>query len=183
MHVTELLLKGKIMVALPTWLQSMNYFWSRQALPKGEIDLGNGRVLGAEDVLEGHFRRMSSYRQPLNQPSGQSATRQVAVKVGDNLMVAITVLAPDLVPLTEIAERVSDAVPLVEPEPHFRQNLHQALERTHRQHAAQRVLGTRPAPRPKPSNLLGWWLVLLGGVATVALLWGLRGRQSAVPVV
>jgi hypothetical protein len=135
--------------------------------------MGNGRVLGAEDVLEGHFRRVAARRQP--------ATRQVAVQVGDNLMAAIAVLAPDLAPLTELAEQVSGAVPRVEPEARFRENLHQALERTHRQYAAQRALGTRPAPRPKPSNPLTWWMVLAGVVATLAVLWGLRSRHSAVP--
>ena len=161
------------MGVLPGWLQSVNRIWSREALPQGGIDLGNGRVLGAEDVLEGHYRRMTSRRQP--------ATRQVAVQVGDNLMVAIAVMAPDLAPLTEVAEKVSGAVPHVEPEARFRQNLHQALERTHRQHAAQRVLGTRPAPRPKPASPLGWWLALVGVVATVAVLWGMRSRQNTVP--
>jgi hypothetical protein len=76
---------------------------------------------------------------------------------------------------------VSGALPLVEPEARFRQNLHQALERTHRQHAAQRALGTRPAPRPKPSTPLAWWMVLAGIVATLAVLWGWRARQSAAP--
>lgn len=170
------------MGVLPTWLQPGSYFgpldfWRREQLPQGGIDLGNGRVLGAEDVLEGHFRRVTAHRQS---SSGQPATRQVAVQVGDNLMVAIAVLAPDLAPLTELAEKVSGAVPLVEPERNFRENLHQALERTHRQHAAQRALGTRPAPRPKPANALGWWMVLAGVVATVAVLWGWRARQSTV---
>lgn len=165
------------MAVLPTWLQPTTYFGVNEVLPKGGIDLGNGRVMGAEDVLEGHFRRMAAHRQPADPP----ARRQVAVQVGDNLMVAITVLAPDLAPLTEIAEKVSGALPLVEPERHFRENLHQALERTHRQQAAQRILGTRPAPRPKPANPLGWWVVLAGVVATVAVLWGLRGRQGTVP--
>jgi hypothetical protein len=159
----------------PTWLQELNPFWQREQLPTGGIDLGNGRVLGAEDVLEGHFQRVSARR--------QAATRQVAVQVGDNLMVAITVLAPELAPLTEVAEQVSSAVPLVEPEARFRENLHKALERTHRQHAAQRILGTRTAPRPKPASPLGWWMVLAGVVATLAVLWGMRSRQSAVPAV
>jgi hypothetical protein len=137
--------------------------------------MGNGRTLGAEDVLEGHFRRVAARRQPL--------TRQVSVQVGDNLMAAIAVLAPDLVPLTELAEQVSGVVPLVEPAPQFRQNLHQALERTHRQHAAQRVLGTRPTAPTKPPRLLGWWMVLAGLAATLALLWGWRARQSAAPAI
>jgi hypothetical protein len=73
-------------------------------------------------------------------------------------------------------------VPLVEPERQFRENLHQALERTHRQHAAQRVLGTRVAPRPKPTTPIGLWVALLAGVvATVALIVGWRWRQGTSP--
>lgn len=166
------------MGALPVWMQwdglkSVSNFWRRESLPKGKIDMGNGRVLGPEDVLEGHYRRLTTRR--------QSATRRVNVQVGDNLMAAITVLAPDLAPLTEVAEQVSGALPVVEPEPRFRENLHQALERTHRQYAAQRALGTRPVPRPKPATPIGWWVVLVGVVAAVMLLWGWRSRNSTVP--
>jgi len=171
-------LKGKIMSALSLWLLSVTNFWRQESLPQGGIDLGNGRVLGAEDVLEGHYRRMTSRRLPL---SGHATTRQVTVQVGDNLTAAIAVLAPQLAPLTEVAEQVSGAVPLVEPERRFRENLHQALELTHRQHAAQRILGTRATPRPKQTNAMGWWVALAGIVATVALLWGLRSRQNPLP--
>jgi len=171
------------MGALPSWMQwvgleSVSDLWRREKLPQGEIDLGNGRVLGAEDVLEGHYRRLTTRRQ---QAMTQPSTRQVAVRFGDNLTVAIAVMAPDLAPLTEIAEQVSGAVPLVEPERQFRESLHQALERTHRQQAAQRVLGTRPTPRPKQSTPFGWWMVLAGVVATIAVVVGWRWRQSAAP--
>jgi hypothetical protein len=184
------------MGVLPSWLpwvklQAARYSWQRDSLPQGQIDMGNGRVLGAEDVLEGHYRRLTTNRQHaadqlaadprVSQHTSPRAAHQVAVQVGDNLTVAITVFAPALAPLTEVAEQVSGAVPLVEPERHFRENLHQALERTHRQHAAQRVLGTRPAPRPKPSKPLGWWVALAGAVAMVALLWGWRWRQGTAP--
>ena len=165
------------MGALPGWLLQVGSFGRGESLPQDGIDLGNGRVMGAEDVLEGHYRRLAANRQP---NEGDASTRQVAVQVGDNLTVAITVLAPALAPLTELAEQVSGAVPVVGPEPHFRQNLHQALERTHRQHAAQRALGTRPVPRPKPANPLGIWMVIAGVVATVALVWGWRARHSTV---
>ena len=173
------------MGALPAWLQAptglipnplkFSDLWRRESLPQGGIDLGNGRTLGAEDVLEGHYRRLSSRRPVYTNPP---ATRQVAVQVGDNLMVAIAVMAPDLVPLTQVAEQLSDAVPLVAPEREFREHLHQALERTHRQHAAQRMLGTRPQPRPKSSRQLQWWVVLAGVVATIALVLGWRWRQA-----
>jgi hypothetical protein len=161
-----------------SWLQPINTFLRREMLPQSGIDLGNGRVLGAEDVLEGHYRRMATRRQ---QALSQPTTHQVAVQVGDNLMVAIAVLAPDLAPLTAVAEQVSGAVPLVEPEERFRQNLHQALERTHRQQAAQRLLGTRSTPRPKTTNLYGWWMVVVGLAATLALVWGWHSRQSNAP--
>lgn len=174
---------GTLPIAIPApvagWLQAISELLGGETLPQGGIDLGNGRVLGAEDVLEGHYRRMATNRQITQ--SGR-ATRQVPVQVGDNLTVAITVLAPELVPLTEVAEQVSGAVPLVEPERAFRENLHQALERTHRQHAAQRMLGTRPTSRAKPTPALRWWMVLAGLVATIALVWGWRSaRQGTSP--
>jgi hypothetical protein len=162
----------------PSWVQPVNTFLRRDTLPQSGIDLGNGRVLGAEDVLEGHYRRMATRRQ---QSASQPATRQVIVQVGDNLTAAIAVLAPDLAPLTAVAEHVSGAVPLVEPELHFRQNLHQALERTHRQQAAQRLLGTRATPRAKPANPYGWWMLVAGIVATLAVVWGWRWRQGTAP--
>lgn len=173
--MTDLLRKGGGRGAWPLWapLNQLNQWWQREPLPKGGIDMGDGRQLGAEDVLEGHFRRVAARRRP--------STRQVSVQVGDNLTVAIAVLAPDLAPLTELAEQVSGAVPLVEPEPQFREHLHQALERTHRQHAAQRALGTRPAPRPKPTYRLHWWVALAGLLATLALLWNWRARQNTAP--
>lgn len=62
------------------------------------------------------------------------------------------------------------------PAPDFRRKLHQALERTHRQHAAQRVLGTRrAAPSPRPPRR--WpWLVVLFGLLSLAVY--LLRRQS-----
>ncbi len=97
------------------------------------VSMGNGRFLTAEDVLEGHFRRLTT----------QPATQTVTLQVKDDLTAAITVLAPELTPLTHVAQKVAQTVPPVQPEARFRENLHSALERTHRQHSAQRVLGTR----------------------------------------
>ena len=54
--------------------------------------------------------------------------------------------SPSLAPLTNLAEDLVDVVPQVEPTAQFRQDLHKALEMTYRQQAAQRQLGTRPAP-------------------------------------
>ncbi|CAN5711245.1 hypothetical protein BH10CHL1_BH10CHL1_08280 [soil metagenome] len=112
-------------------------FWQLPGQPKkavdqeARIDLGNGNFLEAEDVLEGHFHRLASTTVP--------------VQVNANLTAAITVLAPSLTPLTELAEEVAHTMPQVQPAPQFRYHLHRALEQTHRQQAAQRILGTRPA--------------------------------------
>jgi hypothetical protein len=124
---------------------------AQQACDK--IDLGNGKFLAAEDVLEGHFHRLASTTVP--------------VQVGPNLTAAITVLAPGLTPLTELAEEVAHTVPLVQPAPQFRHHLHQALEQTHRQHAAQRMLGTRPPAQVEGS---AWGMITLFLIVTVTLL-------------
>ena len=153
------------------WIKQMGR-WT-PAPPRG-IDLGDGRILGAEDVLEGHFRRLAS------RPRSQN----VHVQVSDDLAAAITVLAPDLAPLTIVAEEVADAVPLVQPAPDFRQHLHQALERTHRQHAAQRTLGTRPTPAPstdaRPATQHMAALITLLVVLVVAWRWWTQ--RSTAPV-
>lgn len=139
------------------------------------IDLGNGRTLTAEEVLEGHYRRVAALRRP--------SVQQAAVQVDNNLPVAIAVLAPDLAPLTHLAEDVSVVMPPVEPTADFRRNLHDALERTHRQHNAQRILGARPARRASHSLQRSW---ILAAVVTVVvgvlalLLWqGQQARQQA----
>jgi hypothetical protein len=100
-------------------------------------------MIKAEEVLEGHFRHLSK--------GPQRSTQNVSVQVGSNLTAAITVLSPTLAPLAELAEEVAQVVPQVQPAPQFRANLHKALERAHRQHAAQRVLGTRPPAAPEPA--------------------------------
>ena len=91
------------------------------------IDMGNGRVIRAADVLDGHARRLMA--------------RTVQVQVKPDLQAAISVLAPDLAPLTNLAEEVANTTPRVEPTQRFRDDLHRALEQSHRQHAAQRHLG------------------------------------------
>ena len=144
-------------------------------LPKTGIDLGQGRMLPPEDVLEGHFRRVQAQPRAAARPA-----QTVAVQVRPNLTAAIAVMAPALAPLAAVAEGVSSAVPPVQPTPEFRAHLQQALERTHRQHAAQRCLGARPAPRraaaPGHGAWLGWMLALAGGLV---LLWLWRRRAAA----
>jgi hypothetical protein len=143
-------------------------FWQLPAQPPkpvdeaARIDLGNGNFLEAEDVLEGHFHRLSSTTVP--------------VQVNANLTAAITVLAPGLTPLTELAEEVAHTVPLAQPAPQFRYHLHQALEQTHRQQAAQRLLGTRPV-QTQGSAWGMITLILMVAVTLLSLFAYLQKRQ------
>lgn len=109
---------------LPTWIG-----WTEPSTKdfSARIDLGSGQSLGAEDVVEGHFQRLSTDAQ------------NVA-----SLDKAIASLAPELTPLTDVAAEVADTILPAHPEAQFRANLHQALELAHKQQAAQRVLGIVP---------------------------------------
>lgn len=110
--------------------------------PAAPIDLGNGRFVEVEDVLDSHFTNR------LEPP-------RLTVHVEGDLNQALTALAPGLASLTELAEEVNQVVPRAQPAPQFRQDLHKALELTHRQHQAQRVLGTRiETPEPQTPWLM-----------------------------
>ena len=126
------------------------------------IDMGDGQTLGPEDVLEGHWNRLVAQRRTRD-------ARTVQVRVSDNFSAAIMVMAPELAPLTELAEDVADVLPAVHPAPQFRRDLYQALERTHRQHSAQRALGTRFEQPPDEGRRAVWQALAL--VAITLLLW------------
>lgn len=167
--------------------------------PQQVIDFGNGATLGPEDVLETHFQRLARRRLSARRPVRGSAIadpvlrrwaergerqstgpRTVPVQVGDNLVAAITVLAPQLAPLTELAEDVAAQVAPVQPEQAFRTSLHHALEQTHRRHAAQRTLGMRP--KTSIERGLAWLWLIPVGIATCILLvgvWAMRRRLTA----
>ena len=144
------------------------FLWrSRPRAPM--VDMGQGRSLSAEDLLDGHFRRLTR----------RAATRTVEVQVDDQLRAAITVLAPDLSPLTRLAEELAGVVSDVHPEPRFRADLHRALEQTHRQHAAQRTLGTR-TPVVVESTSRAWWAVpVIALIFVASLLWWRARRRAA----
>lgn len=99
-------------------------------IPVTPVDLGNGRIVKAEDLLDSHF-------------TNRIGAPRLTVHVEGDLNKALTALAPGLASLTELAEEVDQAVPRAQPTPQFRQDLQKALELTHKQHHAQRVLGTR----------------------------------------
>ncbi|MBX3012052.1 MAG: hypothetical protein KF832_11125 [Caldilineaceae bacterium] len=138
-------------------------------LPAEKVDLGDGRFVEPEDVLDSHFSR-------------RLETPHLTFHVEGDLNRALTALAPGLASLTELAEEVDQAVPRVQPAPQFRHDLHKALELTHRQHHAQRVLGTRvDKPEPQtPWGLIVLMMVLLTcAVSTTLFLMRRRAVQVA----
>jgi hypothetical protein len=125
------------------------------------VDLGNGRSVQAEDLLDSHF-------------TNRIDAPRLTVHVEGDLNKALTALAPTLASLTELAEEVDQAVPRAQPTPQFRQDLQKALELTHKQHQAQRVLGTRVET---PEAQMSWGmlsLVLLLVACTISLTFYLR---------
>jgi hypothetical protein len=74
-------------------------------------------------------------------------------------------------------EWVPDAAPPVPPDSKFREELHRALEETHRRQIVERRTSARGA-RLRVANLRWWWLALVVTVAAVAglVLW-MRRRK------
>ena len=137
-----------------------------EASPK--IDFGGGHFVPAEDVLDGHLKRLL-----------RENSQTVQVQAGRSLQSTIAVSSPELVPLTDLAEDLAEVVPDVSPEPHFRQELHRALERTHRQHAAQRALGTDGFLQEKKQRRSGPIWITLGLLALTCLALLIWGRGSS----
>lgn len=121
-----------------------------------KVDLGNGHTVAGEDLLDSHF-------------TNRLDTPRLTVHVEGDLNRALTALAPGLASLTELAERVDEAVPRAQPAPQFRQDLQKALELTHRQHHAQRVLGTRVETPDREASWTIIALLLLVIVCTVSV--------------
>ena len=158
---------------LPTWIP----WYGRDAtlsndvdvpadLPNG-IDLGNGQTVDAADVVDGHFQRLSTDEEAIS-----------------TLNVSIAALAPDIMPLTAVAEEVAEIAPDAQPADQFRANLHQALEAAHQQQAAKRVLGIQPHPVDEQPML--WHIVtkpaVLAGVLVlvcmIVFVWRRRWRTE-----
>lgn len=140
--------------------------WSDQPeLPVEPVDLGNGRLVKAEDLLDSHF-------------ANRIDAPRLTVHVEGDLNKALTVLAPSLASLTELAEEVDQAVPRAQPTPQFRQDLQKALELTHKQHHAQRVLGTRiETPEPQtPWSMIALMVLLFACTFSVTAYWMKRRK-------
>jgi hypothetical protein len=126
--------------------------------PAEKVDLGNGHFVKGEDVLESHFTNR------LDAP-------RLTVHVEGDLNKALTALAPGLASLTELAEEVDQAVPRAQPTPQFRQDLQKALELTHKQHNAQRILGTRieTTEEQTPWGLIALMVLLVACTISVTI--------------
>ena len=148
--------------------------WRERRLQRkygGPVDLGGGRQVAAEDVLEGHFRRMARAERTLQIAQTAQAAREVRVQIAPGLTGAIRVMAPQLAPLTEVAEELASAFPSVRPAPEFRRELHRALEIAHREHVAARAeLAQRKATQGGRRVSVRTWLWALAPTLAVAIL-------------
>lgn len=135
-----------------------------ELLTKG-IDMGNGQTLPAEDVLDGHFQRLTKQQVEGTAGEDERATK----RVDSTLNSAVQKLSPELAPLTDLATNLAEQTDMAFPAPQFRQNLHNALERAHQEQSARRVLGIQPQPLHDPWPLGAWrgWVLLLLGASTV----------------
>jgi hypothetical protein len=165
--------------------------WRERRLQRkygGPVDLGGGRQVAAEDVLEGHFRRMArADRTAQFAQAAQTAQagREVSVQLAPGLTGAIRVMAPQLAPLTEVAEELASAFPSVRPAPEFRNELHRALEIAHREHMAARAeLAQRKAAQGGRRISMRTWLwalaptLVVAVVAAVVAWWVWRRRKK-----
>ncbi|MEZ4709724.1 MAG: hypothetical protein R3A44_21125 [Caldilineaceae bacterium] len=130
------------------------------------IDMGNGRTLSAEEVLDGHFQGLADQASPVDADPSNSAQQKPARNLGP----AIHKLSPDLAPLTDLADDLAQQSKPAQPTPQFRQNLHNALERAHQEQMAKRVLGIQSEPLTDTWRLGPWsgWAVLLVSASTIA---------------
>lgn len=132
------------------------------------VDLGNGHSVKAEDLLDSHF-------------TNRIDAPRLTLHVEGDLNKALTALAPGLASLTELAEEVDQAVPRAQPTPQFRQDLQKALELTHKQHQAQRVLGTRvETPEAQtPWNMIALVMLVVACTFSITVYW-MKRRKSRV---
>jgi hypothetical protein len=125
---------------------ALTNFWRRDRR-RATIDMGHGRTLSVEDVLDGHFRRMT--RDAMTRTVD---ARTVEIQVDDQLRAAITVLAPDLSPtqsMTCARSRVSV--------PTCTGPWNRPIANTRRSARWARARRSRPRRRRGPGGAVGWW--------------------------
>lgn len=152
--------------------------WQRWSLWQTEnrgfathIDLGNGRTMRTEDLLDGHARRLNG------------ASANAADQYGkSNLTTAVRVVAPQVAPLTDLAQTIAEKSTPAHPANKFRSDLQQALENTHRQQNVRRTLGIQPSSRKEKSVWQSRWFFLATVVMVLLTVGILRRRYRATSV-
>lgn len=136
------------------------------------IDMGGGRTVRPEDLLEGHFQRLAGRR-----PGSEEVTIQVDAAGSTVLRVS----APSLAPLAEVAEELATRMTTVQPSAGFRDQLHRSLEEAHRRQMEERRLH----PVVRHADYAWVWIgIAAGGLAILAaglviLLRDRRGNEQA----
>ncbi len=144
------------------WQKLLPWVVAEEPLESKGLDLGNGVVLKAEDVVDSHAKRL--------QTRNGSAS----------LSPALRSLAPDLAPLTDLAQSVADQSPDARPADKFRSDLQRALETSHKQQTVRRTLGIQPAAKVDPPVWQSpWFVALLLGVVMTWMFFYRRQRNAS----
>lgn len=110
--------------------------WFERTPPIEQVDFGNGHLVSADDILDGHFQQLTAQSE-----HDESVKSSRAEQSDPELHSIIENVAPTLTPLTDLAENMAETIPEAHPTLHFRDTLNKALTETHRQHSAQQTLG------------------------------------------
>ncbi|MFN8440241.1 MAG: hypothetical protein U0175_05715 [Caldilineaceae bacterium] len=121
------------------------------------VDLGGGRVVNAEDIVDGHAQR-------LHKEAKQETDKSTSTSVTN----AMRVVAPELAPLTDLAQNIANQSTKAQPDGKFRSDLQRALESSYRQQHVRRKLGLQPAAQKDLPWFQSPWLI--GTVVVVMLM-------------
>lgn len=135
-----------------------------QFVGTAEIDLGSGKKVHAVDLVDGHAQRLRENTAGLDEGKR-------------DLTDAVRVIAPQLAPLTDLAQNISNHSTPAHPTTKFRKDLQQALEISHRQQSVRRTLGIQP---PAQKETVWWqspWLMLAVAVLIVVIGSGIVARK------
>ena len=134
--------------------------WFERTPPIEQVDFGNWYFVSADDLLDGHFQQLTANtEESLSLPTSP---------LDPELHRKIENVAPQLTPLTDLAENVAETIPEAHPTVHFRTTLNKALTETHRQHSAQRTIGIRPAT-PQSNE---WQSIIIVGLILTVITFG-----------
>lgn len=140
--------------------------WQRDSkLFATHIDLGNGKMVRSEDLLDGHANNLRTIKlDHATEPKKRDLTS------------AVRVVAPEIAPLTDLAYTIAEKSPQSQPKDKFRADLQHALESTHRQQKVRRTLGMQPPARKEPALWKSPWFMAFVGLLLLLLVGALRSK-------